>query len=102
LPERYRDRIPSAVTPTEDIALLSSARRLARTGAAIRLRRAALLSQADVARACGVSPAAVCRWERGERQPKGEAARRYAELLRSLAKSQVRAMTSARQEDEDG
>lgn len=65
---------------------LSWVRRLAASGAARGIRQAACLSLTDVARAVGVTPSAISRWERGVRAPHGEAALRYAELLRKLAR----------------
>jgi transcriptional regulator with XRE-family HTH domain len=73
-----------------DVLLLAETREAVSTGAASKLREAARLSQADVARAIGVSPSTVSRWEAGERLPRGKAARRYAEFLNAL-----RARTSA-------
>jgi transcriptional regulator with XRE-family HTH domain len=48
------------------------------------VRARARLSQAEIAAACGVTPAAVSRWEAGNRKPRGEAARRYAGLIEIL------------------
>lgn len=48
------------------------------------IRRAAGLSQSDVARALGVDRATVSRYESGDRTPRRELAERYAELLRRL------------------
>jgi transcriptional regulator with XRE-family HTH domain len=50
------------------------------------LREAAGLSQADIAAALGVSPAAVSRWEAGKRAPRGPWADLYRELLQSLVR----------------
>jgi transcriptional regulator with XRE-family HTH domain len=51
------------------------------------IRERARLSQADVARAIGVTPSAVSRWESGVRlTPRSDAAlARYVELLDRLA-----------------
>ena len=46
-----------------------------------RLRLAAGLSQADVGVAAGVSAAAVSQWERGAREPTGEALEAYVRVL---------------------
>jgi len=47
------------------------------------LRRRAGLALVDVADALGVEQSSVCRWERGDRVPRGEAAVAYLELLRA-------------------
>lgn len=39
----------------------------------------------EAARACGVSPSAVLRWERGQWSPRYEHAVRYARVLDELA-----------------
>jgi DNA-binding transcriptional regulator YiaG len=49
------------------------------------------LSQADVARALGVTREAVAYWERGQRVPKAGTAARYLELLDRLAQESMRA-----------
>jgi DNA-binding transcriptional regulator YiaG len=50
------------------------------------LRVQADLHQADIARALGVSPAAVSRWESGDRRPQGEVGEAYLDLLDRLAR----------------
>jgi DNA-binding transcriptional regulator YiaG len=50
-----------------------------------RIRLQAGVSQAAIARACGVTPACVCLWEGGRRQPRGRNLRAYVEVLRLLA-----------------
>lgn len=47
------------------------------------LRRKADLALVDVAGVLGVAPSSVCRWERGERIPRGEIAVAYLDLLRN-------------------
>ncbi|WP_424224354.1 helix-turn-helix domain-containing protein [Brooklawnia sp.] len=49
------------------------------------IRQHANLTRAEVARAVGVDPSTVSRWESGERRPRGAAAARYADLLRRLS-----------------
>jgi DNA-binding transcriptional regulator YiaG len=72
-------------------ALQLSAMRLAvRTGRAKALRVHGDLSQSEVARVCGVQPAAVSRWENAERLPRGIPARRYARLLERLEEQAAR------------
>jgi transcriptional regulator with XRE-family HTH domain len=65
----------------EDVVL---ARRLARDGNARRIREASGLSASEVARALGVSPGTVCRWERGLRVPRGEVAGEWVALLKRV------------------
>jgi transcriptional regulator with XRE-family HTH domain len=71
----------------QSIALVSEARKAAMSGRASELRREAQLSQAEVARAVGVTAAAVSRWESGQRSPSGDLAVRYAELLRVIERA---------------
>lgn len=47
-------------------------------------RRCAHLSQAELARALGVSPSTIARWEAGTRVPRADLALRYAKLLASI------------------
>jgi DNA-binding transcriptional regulator YiaG len=68
----------------KDVLLVAEARELCRSGTAAEIREAAALSQSEIARAIGVTPAAVCRWEGGTRLPRGEPAKRLALLLRAL------------------
>ena len=67
------------------VALLSEARLAVASGRATSVREAAGLSQGEVARAIGVTPATLSRWEARQRRPTGGAAVRYARLLRMLA-----------------
>lgn len=69
---------------TTDLLQISSARQAAKSGEASEIRRAAGLSQAEVASVVGVTASAVSRWEGGDRLPRGMRARRYAVLLDSL------------------
>lgn len=64
---------------------IAVARRLAANGTARQIRLAAGLSLYDVARDVGVRAGTVSRWETAQRVPRGEAAVRWAELLRDLA-----------------
>jgi transcriptional regulator with XRE-family HTH domain len=54
------------------------------SGEAREVRRGARLTLAEVGAALGVTAAAVSRWERGERMPRTNTARRLAALLRDL------------------
>lgn len=74
------------MTETEQIARV---RELIATGAARRIREAARLSLAEMAKPCHVTASAVWRWEQGKRMPRGEAALRYAALLDGLTKGRA-------------
>jgi DNA-binding transcriptional regulator YiaG len=65
--------------------LLAEARELARSGEARELRLKARLSLAELAQDVGVHATSVFAWESGRRKPSGDAAVRYAGLLRELA-----------------
>jgi predicted transcriptional regulator len=65
-------------------------RRLPGPAACQQIREQSGLSQDDIARAVGVTRAAVARWEAGERQPRPANLRRYVELLEKLAAEAVR------------
>src|SRR5262249_34647614 len=69
---------------TANLKLLVEARAAASSGSGIEVRRAAGLSQGELARAAGINPATLSRWESQERQPSGDAALRYARVLRVL------------------
>jgi DNA-binding transcriptional regulator YiaG len=75
--------VSEAIRELEQLVLV---RELAASGEARRIRQAAGLSQADLARACSVSAPAISRWEAGSRIPRGEAARRYAAIILGFAK----------------
>jgi DNA-binding transcriptional regulator YiaG len=76
----------------DDLTSISEARGLLESGRAVEIRKAARLSQGEVAAFCGVDPAAVSRWESGQRSPRGAAAIRFARLMRAL---EERAATGA-------
>ena len=67
-----------------DVAQLAEVRALAASGAARSIRLGARLSLSEVADQLGVSTSTVFRWERGQRNPRGEAALRYGALLAEL------------------
>lgn len=77
----------------EELVLLGIARRRAEDGSGRRIRETAKLSLRLIAQNIRVSEATVCRWEKGERRPRGDAAIRWAQLLdrldRANAKSPV-------------
>lgn len=66
---------------TVDLASAIRGKQLLRAGEAAELRSRAGLSQGLLARTVGASPGAVSLWERGEREPTGEAGIRYCETL---------------------
>jgi transcriptional regulator with XRE-family HTH domain len=68
-----------------ELRLVSLAREQAASGIARELRIRRGLSVREVADAAGVTPAAVWRWERGERVPRTAVAARYGALLVELA-----------------
>lgn len=68
-----------------ELSLLIEGRTAASSGSGRRLRERAGLNQSDLARLVGVTPAAVNRWEAGERSPSGESAVAYAKALRKIA-----------------
>lgn len=74
------NRTVSAMDQSDDEVLVAMRRAIV-DGRARQLRTAIGLSRAEVARAIGVSPEAVTKWELGQRVPRGQAAVRYARLL---------------------
>jgi transcriptional regulator with XRE-family HTH domain len=73
-----------------DAVLISRARLAAARGNQLReARERAGLTQSDVARAIGVSPAAVSRWEAGKRRPSAATAARLGRLLERLERAQA-------------
>ena len=68
-----------------ELALLIEGRTAASSGRGERLREQAGLNQSDLARLVGVTPAAINRWESGERTPSGPCAIAYAKALRRIA-----------------
>jgi transcriptional regulator with XRE-family HTH domain len=82
-----------------DALLVAEARLALRSGRASEIRRAAGLSQIEVAAVCGVADATYCRWESGERAPRAEAAIRLGRFLRALG-STIEAGTVAQKREE--
>jgi transcriptional regulator with XRE-family HTH domain len=70
---------------TKRILRLAAARRHAATGTGRTIRQRANVSMREVAEAIGSSEPTLSRWETGQRQPHGEVAVRWAELLAELA-----------------
>lgn len=79
-------RLGSVLAMTKaELTLLIEARAAVKSGRAARVRELAGLSQADVAQLVGVTPAAISRWESGERRPTGDPAVAYGRALRRIA-----------------
>jgi len=72
------------IDTTERTVQIARVRALVRSGAAEKIRVASGLSKSEVARAVGVYPSTVSRWESCSRVPRGERAVRYAQLLERL------------------
>ena len=68
-----------------ELSLLIEGRTAASSGRGERLRERAGLNQSDMARLVGVTPAAINRWESGERTPSEVSAIAYAKALRKIA-----------------
>jgi DNA-binding transcriptional regulator YiaG len=68
----------------DDALSIAEAREFLQSGRAVEIRKAARLSQGEVAAFCRVDPAAVSRWESKNRMPRGEAAIRFARLMKAL------------------
>jgi DNA-binding transcriptional regulator YiaG len=75
------------VSQERDLLRLARVRELAASGEARRLRETRRVTQSEIARAIGVQPAAVSRWEAGTRRPAGMAGLAYEALLAALAKA---------------
>ena len=73
----------------EDIAALARVRELTASGRARKLRKAARLSQGDIATALGTTLSAVSRWETGRtRVPRSHAAL-YSRILDELERQTI-------------
>jgi len=73
-----------------DLNLVIEARDAVSTGRGARLRRAALVSQTELASAVGVTASAISRWEGGSRLPRTDEAAAYARELRRLERAVAR------------
>ena len=67
-----------------DVQTVAVVRRLAADGTARQIREEAKLSLHDLATAVGVADSTLCRWEKGQRSPRGELAVRWAGELATL------------------
>ncbi len=74
---------------SDDAIRLARVRHLTSTGQARAIRLAASLSVEMVARAVGVAPVSVWRWESSKRKPSGREALAYLDLLQRLLKETV-------------
>jgi transcriptional regulator with XRE-family HTH domain len=72
-----------------NLELLIEVRQAIASGRAARIRELAGLSQQEIAGLVGVTPAAVSRWEAGDRRPTGERALSYGRVLRRIAEEVV-------------
>jgi DNA-binding transcriptional regulator YiaG len=70
------------VTTTPDVH--AHARRLAATGEGQRARESAGVSLPELAAAVGTSAVLLARWEAGETEPQGDAARDWARIVHRL------------------
>lgn len=68
----------------QNTELIVEGRAAGPSGRARRIRQAARFNQSDMARLVGVTPAAVNRWEAGERVPRESEAIAFAKALRRL------------------
>lgn len=69
---------------TDEVRKLVLARRLVETGTARTVRETAGLSRAEMAKASGVSVAAIRAWESGWRRPRGSQGEAYGRVLSNL------------------
>ena len=79
----YHGRVVTVNASNEAVAL-ASVRRMVRSGEARLIRQRSGVSQAELARAIGATPGAVCHWESGSRIPHGILALRLLATLVAL------------------
>ena len=77
----FRAQWPQMIAEATDLAKV---RRMIESGLAREVRVRARLNESEAARAVGVHPSTLHRWERGQQVPRGRPALRYAELLQEL------------------
>lgn len=80
----YVSLMPATISEAVELAVV---RAMCSSGRARTIRQRAGLSQAEMARPCGVGAPAILKWENGERSPTGEAAIAYGRLLVELEKA---------------
>jgi transcriptional regulator with XRE-family HTH domain len=78
-----------------EVVAVSTARHAASGGRLRELRESSKLSQADIARALGVTESTVSRWEAGIRRPAREEALRLAALLDVLERADANTILAA-------
>lgn len=74
----------------KQLALLRVAARLAEDGTGRQIRVQAKVPMHLIAKSIGVDESTISRWERGQRQPRGEGAIRWADLLNELERSNAK------------
>lgn len=74
-----------------DVTQVARGRRAVVEGRLRRVREAAGLTQADIARAVGTTASAVSRWEAGRRRPRADAAERLGRILARIERALVEA-----------
>ncbi|MGH9090201.1 MAG: helix-turn-helix transcriptional regulator [Acidimicrobiales bacterium] len=81
--------MPECATTLDALQIgeVSLVRGLLRSGEARQIRLAAGVSPAEVAKAAGVDPATIWRWEHGHRAPRTDAALRLAPVYRAAAEA---------------
>ncbi len=67
-----------------DLVLAARTKHMLRTGRAAEIRRAAGVSQRDIAEVLGVTPQSVCHWENGRWFPSRAVLSQYGALLLEL------------------
>lgn len=78
------------------IVQLANARKRVRDGKTAReIRIRAGVTEENMAQALGVTQSTISRWEGGSRQPRGDAAIRWAHLLTELERVQADTATAA-------
>lgn len=74
----------------KQLVLLGVAARRAKDGSGRRIREQAEVAMKYVAQNIGVSEATICRWETGQRRPRGEPAVKWAALLEELERANAK------------
>jgi transcriptional regulator with XRE-family HTH domain len=72
-----------------ELVLLAWVRDACTSGEALRIRIDSGLSQGEITEAVDVAVPTISRWENGERSPRGDAALRYARLLKRLRRAKA-------------
>lgn len=72
------------MTDEQQDLLLGAAARYARDGSGRRIREQANVAQRDLAARIGITTSGLWRWENGQRRPRGDAAKKWAQALMRL------------------